>query len=143
MMKRILIFSAVFMSLIWTAPGHASPAPRLERIGGNFTVAKITRLPKGGFVVEFKASEGTPPVKTLRLESDHINAGLNEGDTLRLSADVVASSGDTAEVAQVVLYIPGKVGPTPVWMLSKGSKPMDPPAKLIDLHAPSTDYAVF
>jgi hypothetical protein len=143
MVKNILVVCVMLVGLIWNNGIFATTSPKLERIGGNFVIAKIQRLQKGGFVVEFRASEGAPRIKKLRLESDHINAGLREGDTLRLSADVVATSEDLAEVAQMVLYMPGKVGPTPVWMLSKRSKPLDPPARLIEMHAPSTDYAVF
>ena len=143
MLKFILVVYALLMSLVFSGQGFATTRPKLERIGGNFVIAKIKRIQKGGFLVEFRASEGAPRIKTLRLESDHINAGLKEGDTLRLSADVVATTDDMAEVTQMVLYMPGKVGPTPVWMLSKRSVPLDPPAKLIEMHAPSTDYAVF
>ncbi|MEI6397413.1 MAG: hypothetical protein WCO71_01465, partial [Pseudomonadota bacterium] len=71
------------------------------------------------------------------------NAGLEEGATLRLSAYVSGKSGDVAEIAQVVVFMPGRAGPTPVWMLSKKSPRLDPPAKLLEMHAPSTDYAIF
>ena len=116
---------------------------KIERIGGNFTVTRITKLPSGGFGVDFKASEGAPKFSKLHLESDHINAGLEEGASLRLSADVFSSKGDTAEIGQVVVFIPGRVGPTPVWMLSKKSPRLDPPAKLLEMHAPATDFAIF
>lgn len=121
----------------------AAEEPKLERIGGNFTVTKIQKLPKGGFSVDFKSSDGKPSVSRLHLESDHINAGLTEGDTLRLSAEVLSKKGDSAEISQVVVFLPGRSGPTPVWMLSKKSGSLLPPAKLIEMHAPSTDYAVF
>lgn len=121
----------------------AGSKEKTERIGGNFTVTKIKKLARGGFSVDFKASEGNPPISRLHLESDHINAGLQEGDTLRLSADVLSKKGHTAEIGQVVVFIPGRSGPTPVWMMSKSASRLEPPAKLIEMHAPSTDYAVF
>jgi hypothetical protein len=129
--------------LIWSGITFAKVSPQIERIGGDFIVSTIKRAQNGGFIVEFRANAGSPRIRVLRLESDHVNAGLNEGDKIRLSADVVASKGDMAEVAQMVLYLPSKIGPTPVWMLSKRNKPLDPPAKLIEMHAPATDYAVF
>lgn len=121
----------------------AAESAKIERIGGNFKVETIRKLPSGAFVVEFKAAEGQPKFTDLRLESDNINSALVEGAVLRLSADVTQIRGKKAEVAQVVVFLPGVVGPTPVWMLSRKAPRLDPPAKLLDLHAPVTDFAVF
>jgi hypothetical protein len=150
MMIGLIAVMASFLSFsVSTLAGDSKGAPgvkdavKVERVGGNFTVIKIRQLPSGGFGVDFKASEGTPKFSRLHLESDHINAGLVEGETLRLSADVIATKGDQAEVGQVVVFMPGRVGPTPVWMISKKSPRLDPPAKLLKMHSPSTDYAIF
>jgi hypothetical protein len=144
-MNGIKFFSVVVL-MAWAGLASAVDASKrtIERVGGNFTVAKISRQPNSaGFIVEFKASEGTPKISRLRLETDHINAGLSEGETIRLSADVISHEGDSADVEQVVVFLPGRVGPTPVWMMSKRAKIMNPPAKLLEMHAPSTDYTVF
>jgi hypothetical protein len=128
------------------ATDAAQPTPAaasLERIGGNFTVAKITKLSEGGFSVDFKASEGSPKITHLHLESDHINVGLVEGQTLRLSADVISHAGHSAEISQVVVFIAGPSGPRPAWMMSKKSTGLTPPARLIEMHSPSTDYVIF
>ncbi len=117
-------------------------SPKIERIGGDFVVGAIKKLKDGAFSVEFTAAEGEPKYKRLVLESMHVHAAIAEGAKLRLSADVVAISGATAEVSQVVLFLPGRVGRTPVWMLSRKVSPGAPPAKLIEMHAPSTDYQV-
>lgn len=139
MISKILI---VLLSLV-SFSAAAVDKSNVERIGGNFTVTKIKKLPSGGFSVDFKSAAGTPKISRLHLESDHINAGLQEGNTLRLSADVISVKGDLAEIGQVVVFLPGRVGPTPVWMMSKRASKLEPPAKLIEMHAPSTDYAVF
>lgn len=136
-----MIFSLMMSLLSFSA--FAAESSKIERIGGNFKVETIKKLPSGAFVVEFKAAEGEPKFTHLRLESDNINSALSEGAVLRLSADVTQIRGRRAEVAQVVVFLPGVVGPTPVWMLSRKAPRLDPPAKLLDLHAPVTDYAVF
>lgn len=136
-----MIFSLVMSLLSFSV--FAAESSKIERIGGNFKVETIKKLPSGAFVVEFKAAEGEPKFTHLRLESDNINSALSEGAVLRLSADVTQIRGRRAEVAQVVVFLPGVVGPTPVWMLSRKAPRLDPPAKLLDLHAPVTDYAVF
>ena len=115
----------------------------LERIGGTFTVVKISRLPEGGFSVDFKASEGAPKISRLHLESDHIHVGMMEGQTFRLSADVKSHAGGLAEISQVVVFIAGPAGPTPIWMMSKNATGLTPPARLLDMHTPSTDYTIF
>jgi hypothetical protein len=138
------VLIAVSFALSSTSFAKNDPnLPKLERIGGNFTVTKIKRLPDGGFTVDFKASEGPSKIKRLHLESDHINVGLSEGQMIRLSADVLAHNGETAEISQVVVFIAGPSGPTPAWMLSKKATGLTPPARLIEMHAPSTDYTIF
>jgi hypothetical protein len=140
MMLQVLILGLITMNIFGRALSQEAVT---ERVGGNFKVSKIEKLARGGFSVNFVAAEGSPKISHLHLESDHINAGLQEGDVLRLSADVVTIKGHTAEVSQIVIFLPGRVGPTPVWMISKRVKNTEPPAKLIEMHAPSTDYAVF
>ena len=140
-MKRVII--SLFL-VFFSFPIMGAETSKIERIGGNFRVEKISKLESGVFVVEFSAAEGDPKFKHLRLESDNINAALVEGATLRLSADVTRVRDRTAEVAQIVVFIPGPVGQhTPVWMLSRKAPRLDPPAKLLDLHAPVTDFAIF
>lgn len=137
-------FIALLLVSFFSLPILGAEVPKIERIGGNFKVDKISKLANGVFVVEFGAAEGDPKIRHLRLESDNINAALVEGATLRLSADVTRVRDRTAEVAQVVVFIPGPVGQhTPVWMLSRKAPRLDPPAKLLDLHAPVTDFAIF
>lgn len=144
--SAVLAFSSAAFAADSTTQGDVEAqvkAPVLERIGGNFTIVKIYSLRDGGFGVDFKASEGTPKIMRLHLESDHINAGLIEGQTLRLSADVAARKGDLAEISQVVVFMAGPSGPTPAWMISKKATGLTPPVRLIEMHAPSTDYAIF
>lgn len=138
MLKILLVILSILSSSL-----YAGEKSKIERIGGNFLVHKISKSPSGAFIVDFRASEGEPKFKELRLESDNINAALVEGAKLRLSADVTRVNGKLAEVAQVVVYLPSVVGPTPVWMLSRKAPRLDPPAKLLEMHAPVTDFAVF
>lgn len=120
-----------------------SKAPKVERIGGTFVVTSIKPLKGSGFRVIFHAKEGSPRFKTLVLESPHVHMSLTEGASLRLSADVISTTGDTAEISQVVVFIPSRNGNTPVWMLSKRAVDPVPPAKLLEMHDPHNDYQVF
>lgn len=114
-----------------------------ERVGGTYLVTSIKRLSEGGFRVVFEAKTGEPRFKTLVLESPHVHVSVAEGSELRLSADVLKTKGDTAEVSQMVLFVPGRVGSTPVWMLSKnGEVSSSPPARLLEMHVPTTDYQI-
>lgn len=120
-----------------------SKIPKVERIGGTFVVTSIKPLKSSGFRVIFTAKEGTPRFKTLVLESPHVHMSLTEGSSLRLSADVISTTGDTADISQVVVFIPSRNGNTPVWMLSKRVIDPVPPAKLLEMHDPHNDYQVF
>lgn len=117
--------------------------PKVERIGGNFTVTSIKPLKEGGFRVTFAAKDGSPRFKKLVLDSSHVHMSLAEGATLRLSADVISTNSDTADVSQVVVFVPTRNGETPIWMLSRRAVDPNPPARLIEMHAPQTDYQVF
>lgn len=115
---------------------------QFKRVGGTFVVSSITRLKDGTFKVTFTAKAGEPKFKKLVLESTHVHVSVAEGSELRLSAEILSFNGDTAEVSQLVVFVPGRVGETPVWMLSKRAKVAAPPAKLLEMHAPSTDYQI-
>lgn len=123
---------------------NESQTPKMQRIGGSFEVTQIERLKDGNFQATFTATQNDTMFKTLVLESSHVHVAVQKGATLRLSADVQAVNGTTAQIDQVVLFLPGRVGRTPVWMVSRRSKGyQNPPSKLLDLHAPGTDYQVF
>jgi len=113
-----------------------------ERVGGTFVVTSIKRISEGQFKIIFTAKDGEPRFKTLILESPHVHVAVEEGKELRLSAEIISAKGRTAEVSQMVLFIPGRVGHTPVWLLSKHAVKSAAPAKLLEMHAPSTDYQV-
>ena len=117
---------------------------KINRIGGTFLVKEIKRQHDGKFQIEFISPDPHSPYRKLILETEHVHIGIQEGATLRLSADVLAIKSGEAEVSQVVLFIPGRAGDNPVWMLSSRIPAgANPPAKLLEMHAPSTDYMVF
>ncbi|MCX6123629.1 MAG: hypothetical protein NTV34_02595 [Proteobacteria bacterium] len=115
---------------------------KVERVGGTFVVTSIKRIPEGGFTVIFDSKSGEPLFKRLILESPHIRVSVSEGREIRLSADILSFVGATAEVSQMVLFVPGRVGDTPVWLLSMHSRPVGPPAKLLEMHVPALDYQI-
>jgi hypothetical protein len=126
------------------AKPSAQDSVKIERIGGEFEVTNIESIKDNYFRVTFVSTGENPRFKTLVLESSHVHVRVQKGSILRLSADVEATSGTTARVDQVVLFFPGRVGKTPVWMVSRqGSRFNSPPGKLIEMHAPSTDYQIF
>jgi hypothetical protein len=115
---------------------------RFERVGGTFLVSKIEKIKSGGFRVIFEAKSGKPKFQRLILETSHIHISVSEGQEIRLSAEIISQQGSTADVSQMVVYLPSRVGDTPVWLLSKHAPSSRAPAKLLEMHAPSTDYQV-
>jgi hypothetical protein len=115
---------------------------KFERVGGNFKVTRIQRLSDGSFKVVFKSTSPANRFETLVLESPHVHVAVTEGKEIRLSAEISSHKGNSAIVSQMVIFLPGRVGDTPVWLVSKGTNSSSPPAKLLEMHAPSTDYQI-
>lgn len=147
-MKSLFIFlnlvmaATSFRAFSQTETKSKAENPKYERVGGTFLVSDIKKLSDGSFRVVFKATSEKPLLKELILESTHVHMSVNVGQELRLSADVLDQVNGIAKVGQMVLFMPGRNGPTPVWLLSKNFKAEAPPAKLIEMHAPSTDFQV-
>lgn len=116
---------------------------QVQRVGGDFIVERIDAQQDGSFRITFQHSESTRH-KTLVLVSDHVHMGVEEGQKLRISAEVLAEYSDYTEVAQVLLFLPSEYGKTPVWMLSQKSPKLSlDGVKLLEMHAPSADYAIY
>ena len=125
------------------APSKKNAEIKFERIGGTFNVSQIKRLNDGGFQVVFSAKETQGPFRKLTLETQHVHMGIREGVELRLSADVISVRGGEAEIAQAVLFMPSHAGDNPIWMLSRRNHvPSSPPVKLLEMHAPATDFMI-
>lgn len=113
------------------------------KVGGEYTVTKIDRSSSGLFLIEFKAMRPTGRFDVLKLESDHVHVGVKVGQSLRLSAEILAESGTTAEVSQLVMFLKGPNGKVPVWLLSHKSIGTDLRAiRYLEMHVPSNDYVV-
>ncbi|MFW7378148.1 MAG: hypothetical protein ACOH5I_05025 [Oligoflexus sp.] len=118
-------------------------SPHITRVGGDFLVKKIETLQDGSFRIVFDHADSTRH-KTLVLVSDHVHMGVEEGQTLRLSAEILAEHEKYTEVSQVLLFLSSEYGKTPVWMLSQKQPHLSlGGVKLLEMHAPSADYAIF
>ena len=140
-MKRLILLLACLIpaNMAFTKDSH-----KILKVGGNFEVSSIDLVDSGTFRVEFTAQKATGRLDTLVLETDHVHFSIKEGQVIRLSAEVLSENNDTAEIAQVLLFLPSAQGPTPVWMLSKKGSQYDlRAAKYLDMHAPVNDYVVF
>ncbi len=118
--------------------------PKVARVGGVYFVKSLDRQEDGTFIVMFESETATGKYDLLKLESEHVHIGVQPGQKLRLSAEILSSQGNTSEVAQVLLFIPGAGGPTPIWMLSKKNASRDlNGARYLEMHAPQSDFRVF
>ncbi len=117
---------------------------KLQRIGGNFTVTEINKLAAGDFEVVFKAETDSDKYNKLKLKTDHINVAVEQGKTIKLSAEVERVEGDFVWVRQMVIFVPSPQGSIPIWLLSKAEgKPNFKREKYLKMHAPNSDYTVF
>lgn len=113
------------------------------RVGGNYTVAKIDKVAEGAFVMEFTSDAPTGKFDTLTLESDHVHVAVKVGQKIRLSAEILSTKGASAEVAQMVIFLPHVEGPVPVWLLSNKAPNLDlRSTKYLQMHNPLNDYTI-
>ena len=116
---------------------------QVVRVGGDYTVASIEKAGDHAFAVEFKSDKPTGRYDVLRLESDHVHVAVKVGQKIRLSAEIMNEKGRTAEVAQVVVFLPVRDSHVPVWLLSNKAPNHELRAtKYLEMHVPMTDYTV-
>jgi len=140
---QYLFFTLILPSAGLQAFDEIEASSRVARVGGDFVVEKIDFDDSGAFRIIFRHEESTRH-KKLVLISDHVHMGVQEGQILRLSAEVLAEYPDYTEVSQVLLFLPSEYGKTPVWMLSQKQPQLSiGGVKLLEMHAPSADYAIF
>ncbi|MEZ4742550.1 MAG: hypothetical protein R3B45_08895 [Bdellovibrionota bacterium] len=114
----------------------------LKRVGGNYVVREINRT-DNSVVVVFESVVKNGHADLIRLESDHIHIGIEEGQTLRISAEVSSSTDKEVDASQVLLFIPQAEGSVPVWLLSKeGRKKSLQGSSYLEMHDPRSDYAI-
>jgi hypothetical protein len=142
--RLVLILAALSLSGIALAGSRQSASePKVLRTGGDYVVANIEQRADGSFVVEFKSQAPTGRFDVLKLSSDHVHVSVKTGQKIRLSAEVSAEHGATADVSQVVVFLPNPTGAVPVWLLSNTAPPRDLRAvRYLEMHVPQTDFMV-
>lgn len=143
------VFTTLLAALVAVAfalsatTSQAEPEGKPLRVGGDYTVTAIDRLNDHEFHVEFKAVAPTGKFDVLTLQSDHVHVSVRVGQKLRLAAQILSTKGNTAEVSEMVIFIPNAQGPVPVWLLSNKAQGLDLRATdYLKMHSPLTDYMV-
>lgn len=112
----------------------------LQRVGGDFKITKIEHI-DSGFKVKFFNPEHSK-IQTVILLSDHIHAGIKEGETVRISADIQRVDGSTGYASQILLFVPSSQGKIPVWITARDSR-LEINRDFLKMHAPTNDYMIF
>ena len=134
MLKLLFVLAALL------TPFAASAEP--VRVGGDYKVTQIDKV-EGGFVVEFQSTTPSGKFDTLRLTSDHVHVAVKVGQQIRLSAEILTETGNSAEVSQMVIFLPSVQGHVPVWLLSNKAPAQErPAAKYLEMHNPLNDYVI-
>ena len=145
--KRLLAIA----SLLFIAHGamaaenkpEEKPYLGIKRVGGQYVVSDIDKVREGLFRIEFTSETPTGRFDTLILESDHVHVAVKEGQSIRLSAEILGEKGKTAEVAQMVVFLPHRQGPVPVWLLStKADNRELRSSTYLEMHVPLNDYII-
>ncbi|MFY7929796.1 MAG: hypothetical protein ACOVS5_13070 [Oligoflexus sp.] len=146
-MRRWFFVLYLFLSpllLAQTEERGSSEKGQLIRIGGQYRIQKIEKLGDQDFQITFQGEPATGRYDALVLRSDHIHVGVQEGQVLRLTAEVIKDSGPALEVTQVLLFLNHReYGSTPVWLLSKNHITRDfRGARWLEMHAPQADFLI-
>ncbi len=122
---------------------QANPLAKIEKIGGLFRIMSIERLGDQDFRIKFESEVKTGKHDKLVLRSDHVHLAMQEGQVLRLSAEVIRDAGSELEVTQVLLFLPNDYGTTPIWLLSSQHPTQEfRGARWLDMHAPQADFLI-
>ena len=140
---RSLFSIIVSLAITGVALADAEKSGIVERVGGDYRVARIDKLDDGTFLIEFKSLHPSGKFDVIRLNSDHVHVAVKSGDRLRLSAEVLRITGAVAEASQVLLFLKSSRGRTPVWLLSNRYKPRDlTGSSYLEMHVPLNDYMI-
>ena len=145
MRAYIFLFGLVLLSsLPVTYAEEAREGAQLLRVGGQYRIQKIEKLGDEDFRITFQSEAPSGRADTLVLRSDHIHVAVQEGLSLRLTAEVVKDQGPILEVTQVLLFLNHRdYGTTPVWLLSKQHVTRDfRGARWLEMHAPQADFLI-
>jgi hypothetical protein len=117
----------------------------LERVTGHYRIAKVEQIDKDNVSIRFEAESKMGKFNTLILKNDQVQLGLKEGQSFRLSAEVISNANEAQEITQVLLFMPSsEYGEVPVWLLSSQFGPQEiRGARMIEMHAPQSDYRIF
>lgn len=136
------ILSLLFV-LMFSGQTFADPLAKVERIGGLFKITRIEKLGDKDFRIKFESEPKTGKHDKLVLRSDHVHLAMQEGQVLRLSAEVLRDTSSELEVTQVLLFLPSDHGTAPIWLLSSDHPNRDfRGARWLDMHAPQADYTI-
>ncbi len=127
--------------------GYAQQAPKdqAERVSGLYKVAAIEKKVENEYLIHFAAEAKDGVHDLLVLSSEGLNVKIQEGQVLKLAAEVIKSHAKEQEITQVLLFMPSQdYGLTPIWMLSKNFETREiRGARWLEMHAPQADYQVF
>lgn len=142
------IFMTVSFSFLWNseilANEKTQPAQKEKTITGAYTVSELAKTETGEFKLTLSAVEPSGTFDELTITSKDVHFGVKVNQTLRIAGEYVGSPGKKNELSQVLVYLPTQKRSTPVWIMSSRYPRQEKSArKLIELHAPATDYQVY
>jgi hypothetical protein len=116
-----------------------------ERVSGLYKVSRIETKPGNEVILHFESESKDGVHDLLVLKSDGLNVKIEEGQVLKLSAEVLNTSAKEHEITQVLVFLPSNdYGLSPIWLLSKAHETREiRGARYLEMHAPGSDFQVF
>ena len=134
----------IVIGMLISSSGFCGDLNHPLRVTGDFVVRSITKNASGANDVLFHSVTKTGRLDLLRVRNTSVHFGIAEGDTYRISAEVVTERDIVGDVSQVMILFPKQGSFEPIWLLSQNyNNKRLRGAKYLEMHAPSSDYQVF
>lgn len=141
----LILLAANSLNPVFADSSESGQKQTPERAEGRYRIQSINKMKDvDAFSIEFVAISSESKFSKLMLVSENVSFALRRGEEIRLIGEILKVDGQIAELAQVEIFLPHSQGEIPIWMNSKNSPHLQlRGSRLLEMHAPVTDYLVF
>ena len=143
------MLGALFVgNILWSSHSQADEIHNHRqsphRIKGEYLVADVAKTDQGTFKVTLTSTKPTGNFDELTIECRNLHVEIKESQNVMVAAEFLGHPSKKVELSQLLVYLPVAGRRIPVWLTSINTSRQESRAsKLLEMHAPSTDYQLF
>jgi hypothetical protein len=113
-------------------------------IKGTYLLSELIKSQNGEFKLKFTAVAPSGTFDELTITSKDLHHEVKVNQAVNIIGEYIGKPEKENELSQVLIYLPARGRPTPIWIVSVRHPHQEKSAKkLIEMHAPTTDYQVY